>query len=108
LEIPVGTNLDQVVAVFSEYPEYICLYPPTNPEPLCVIKGYTATGFAEKVYHIHVREAGEYHEPIFRDYLIAHPKTAGKYVKLKRKLLKITSMTAMATPRQRERLSRKR
>jgi GrpB-like predicted nucleotidyltransferase (UPF0157 family) len=55
-------------------------------EPLCIIKGYTDTGFAEKVFHIHVREVGDYDEPIFRDYLIAHPDTAGEYAALKRKL----------------------
>lgn len=55
-------------------------------EPLCIIKGYTDTGFAEKVFHIHVREEGAYDEPIFRDYLIAHPKIAAEYAMLKCKL----------------------
>lgn len=73
------------------YPEYICLYGEglTNKnESLCIIKGYTDAGFAEKVFHIHVRETGDYDEPLFRDYLIAHPETAAEYAELKRGLLK--------------------
>ena len=89
LEVPTGTDFCEIIALFQKYPEYICLYGEglTNKnEPLCIIKGYTDTGFAEKVFHIHVREEGAYDEPIFRDYLIAHPKTAAEYAKLKCKL----------------------
>lgn len=46
-------------------------------------KGYTEAGFAEKVYHLHLRCSGDNAELYFRDYLIAHPETAAEYEKLK-------------------------
>jgi len=52
------------------------------------LKGYTSTGFAEKVYHIHVRYPGDWDELYFSDYLIAHPETAAEYAALKTKLHK--------------------
>jgi len=47
-------------------------------------KGYTPDGFASKVYHLHVRYAGDWDELYFRDFLIAHPDKA-----------KVLSMTGM-------------
>ena len=87
LEIAENTDVEALMAVMP--PAYICLYPPTMPTPpphLCIIKGYLATGFAERVYHIHVRYPGDWPEPRFRDYLIAHPETAAAYAALKREL----------------------
>ena len=46
-------------------------------------KGYTENGFAEKVYHLHLRRTGDNDELYFRDYLIDHPQTAKAYEKLK-------------------------
>lgn len=46
-------------------------------------KGYTKMGFAEKVYHLHVRYKEDWNELYFRDYLIDHPETAEKYGELK-------------------------
>ncbi|GHU73174.1 hypothetical protein AGMMS49992_10920 [Clostridia bacterium] len=51
-------------------------------------RGYTPDGFAEKVYHLHVRYAGDWGEPYFRDYLRLHPETANAYAMLKQQLLK--------------------
>jgi len=51
-------------------------------------KGYTRDGFADKVYHLHVRYFGNWSELYFRDYLIAHPDVADEYGKLKLNLLK--------------------
>ena len=53
-----------------------------------IIKGYTDSGFADRVFHIHVRNPGQNDELYFRDYLIAHPETAVEYAKLKRSLFK--------------------
>ena len=50
--------------------------------------GYTKDGFAEKVYHVHLRLAGDNDELYFRDYLNAHPQTARKYEALKLSLWK--------------------
>lgn len=46
-------------------------------------KGYTPSGFAEKVYHLHVRTYGDWNELYFRDYLREHSETAAEYGKLK-------------------------
>ena len=45
--------------------------------------GYTENGFAEKVFHVHLRYAGDNDEIYFRDYLIAHPDVAKEYETLK-------------------------
>lgn len=49
-------------------------------------KGYTPQGFAEKVFHLHVREYGDWDELYFRDYLRAHPAKAQEYAALKKSL----------------------
>ena len=51
-------------------------------------KGYTESGFAEKVYHLHLRYFGDNDEIYFRDYLNAHPEIAKEYEALKLKLWK--------------------
>jgi GrpB-like predicted nucleotidyltransferase (UPF0157 family) len=50
-------------------------------------KGYTPAGFADKVFHLHVRKDGDWDELWFRDYLIDHPDRAAEYAVLKRTLL---------------------
>jgi GrpB-like predicted nucleotidyltransferase (UPF0157 family) len=51
-------------------------------------KGYTEEGFAEKVYHLHLRYLGDWDEIYFRDYLINHLEVAREYENLKKELLK--------------------
>ena len=51
-------------------------------------KGYTENGFAEKVFHLHLRYAGDNDELYFRDYLIEFPDIAKEYEKLKISLWK--------------------
>ena len=50
-------------------------------------KGYTKRGFAEKVYHLHVRYYNNWDELYFRDYLIEHEDIATEYGKIKLNLL---------------------
>lgn len=50
-------------------------------------KGYTKEGFAEKVYHLHVRYYGNWNELYFRDYLMEHEEVANEYGKLKLRLI---------------------
>ena len=60
-----------------------------DPEPhLAFNKGYTAVGFAEKVYHLHVRYFGDWGELYFRDYLREHRLVAIEYAELKQRLKK--------------------
>ena len=51
-------------------------------------KGYTESGFAERVFHLHLRYKGDHDELYFRDYLIAHPDAAKEYEQLKLSLWK--------------------
>lgn len=51
-------------------------------------KGYTENGFAESVFHLHVRLEGDVDELYFRDYLNAHPEIAKEYESLKLRLWK--------------------
>lgn len=51
-------------------------------------KGYTESGFAERVFHFHIRLDGDKDEIYFRDYLNAHPETAKEYERLKLRLWK--------------------
>lgn len=51
-------------------------------------RGYTKDGFADKVFHVHLRYAGDNDELYFRDYLNEHTKTAKEYERLKMQLWK--------------------
>lgn len=51
-------------------------------------KGYTKFGFAEKVYHLHVRYRDDWNELYFRDYLREYPEVAKEYGKLKLSIFK--------------------
>ncbi|MCL1982937.1 MAG: GrpB family protein [Clostridiales bacterium] len=89
LEINEDTDIEDLIAVLP-YPEYMKMpeadkadVPPLH---MMFVKGYAHDGFAEKVYHIHVRYPGDWDEVHFRDYLIAHPEAADAYAALKRTL----------------------
>lgn len=51
-------------------------------------KGYTPSGFAKRVFHLHLRYAGDHDELYFRDYLQEHPAVAKDYEQLKLSLWK--------------------
>lgn len=51
-------------------------------------KGYTEQGFADKVFHLHIRIVGDNNELFFRDYLNEHSDVAKEYEKLKLSLWK--------------------
>lgn len=60
---------------------------PENPPPhMMFMKGYTESGFAEKVFHLHVRYPGDWGELYFRDYLKLDPDVAEAYGNLKLEL----------------------
>lgn len=64
---------------------YICMS--VSDSRMSFNKGYTPAGYADKVFHIHFHRIGDNDEILFRDYLIAHPKTAKEYETLKLSLL---------------------
>ena len=51
-------------------------------------KGYTENGFAERVYHLHLRYFGDTDELYFKDYLNENPNIAKDYESLKLDLWK--------------------
>lgn len=57
-----------------------------NPQ-MSFNQGYTEQGYAEEVFHLHLRVKGDWEELYFRDYLIAYPEVARAYAELKRELL---------------------
>lgn len=64
---------------------YICMA--HSESRISFNKGYTAEGYADKVFHIHFRIIGDNDELYFRDYLLTHPKAAKEYENLKLSLL---------------------
>lgn len=66
---------------------YIYEQQPYKPAPhMMFMKGYTPHGFAERVFHLHIRYVGDWDELYFRDYLQAHEDCARQYAELKKKL----------------------
>ena len=59
-----------------------------EPDRISLNRGYTEDGFADKVFHLHLRYAGDNNELYFRDYLNDHPNLAREYEKLKLSLWK--------------------
>lgn len=84
IELPSRAEMQQAVGALSGA-GYICMS--ESDGRVSFNKGYTADGYAEKVYHVHLRLAGDNDEIFFRDYLIAHPGAAREYEKLKQSLL---------------------
>ena len=46
-------------------------------------KGYTEDGFADRVFHLHLRLVGDHDELYFRDYLLDHPGITKDYEQMK-------------------------
>ena len=65
---------------------YICMA--SNKNRMDFNKGYTPDGFAERVFHLHLRDLGDHDELYFRDYLNEHSEIAREYEKLKLSLWK--------------------
>ena len=65
---------------------YICMS--QSEDRISFNKGYTEVGFADRVFHLHLRHCGDNDELYFRDYLIEHPDVAREYEELKLKLWK--------------------
>lgn len=65
---------------------YLCMS--EGKKRLAFNKGYTESGFAQKVYHLHLRLVGDHDELYFRDYLNKYPNIAKEYEALKLSLWK--------------------
>lgn len=85
VEIPKGCSMDIIKEILT-CNGYICMNQSENR--MSFNRGYTEKGFAEKVFHLHLRYEGDNDELYFRDYLINHTDVAKEYEKLKLDLWK--------------------
>lgn len=83
LEIGNETNLERLTNILSQN-GWGLMSTQKNPYmQISFSKGYTKEGFAEKVYHLHIRYYDNWSELYFKDYLIDHKDVADEYGKLK-------------------------
>lgn len=81
IEIEEDENMPKISKILEEN-GYICMNIESDRRR-SLNKGYTPQGFAEKIFHIHLRFAGDNDEVYFRDYLNKHADLAKEYEKLK-------------------------
>ena len=88
LEVPPASSPESVRRI-AERCGYTVMAEKTAPEyRLDLCKGYTPRGFADKVFHLHIRHPGDWDEIVFRDFLRQNPDRAQQYAELKTKLQK--------------------
>ncbi|MCQ2975014.1 MAG: GrpB family protein [Bacteroidales bacterium] len=80
IEFDIDTDLVMISNIFVKN-GYICMSKSNNR--ISLNKGYTEQGFAEKVFHIHLRYQGDNNEIFFRDYLNKNQDIAKEYETLK-------------------------
>ena len=85
VELPESSSLDDAAQILEQNGFIIMS---ANTSRISLNKGYTPDGFADKVYHVHLRYAGDNDELYFRDYLNEHPDVAKEYEALKLRLWK--------------------
>ena len=85
VEIPKEKNLFDYKAKIINC-GYICMS--EGKRGLSFNKGYTENGFAERVFHLHLRYTGDNNELYFRDYLNEFPNISKEYEELKLSLWK--------------------
>jgi len=85
LEIPAACSMKEFKDVLVSH-GYICMSEDENR--ISFNRGYTQKGFAEKVFHLHLRYWGDNDEISFRDYMRDNPEAAKKYEELKLSLWK--------------------
>lgn len=85
VEIPLSVPMADVKEKLVKS-NYICMS--EEKDRLSFNKGYTEKGFAEKVFHLHLRYLGDNDELYFRDYMNSNPVLAEEYEQLKLSLWK--------------------
>jgi GrpB-like predicted nucleotidyltransferase (UPF0157 family) len=85
VEIPQSVDMKEIAHILEQN-GFIKMSDVTNRISLNM--GYPENGFVDKVYHIHLRYAGDNAELYFRDYLNEHPDVAKEYETLKLQLWK--------------------
>lgn len=85
VEIPLAEDIRKARDVIAQN-GYLCMS--ENEKRISFNRGYTENGFAEKVFHLHLRYLGDNDEVYFRDYLNEYPVIAKEYEKCKLSLWK--------------------
>ena len=85
IEMPVSVNIDDAAEIMKRNGFTVMS---SDMQRISLNKGYTKEGFADKVYHIHLRYTGDNDELYFRDYMNDHPDVAKEYEALKLSLRK--------------------
>ena len=85
VELPVSLTMDSIKDILVQN-GYICMS--EQPDRKSFNRGYTSEGFAEKVFHLHLRYRGDNDELYFRDYMNENPLLAKQYEELKLSLWK--------------------
>lgn len=82
-EIDCSEDIDVLGGIIMDS-DYICMSESLGRKSFN--RGYTENGFADRVFHLHLRHAGDNDELYFRDYLNEFPEVAAEYAALKRGL----------------------
>ena len=85
VELPISLSMESVKEILVQN-GYICMSEQPNRKSFNL--GYTSEGFAEKVFHLHLRYWGDNDELYFRDYMNENPLLAKQYEELKLSLWK--------------------
>lgn len=85
MEIPGNACMGEVKEILLQN-GYFCMAESKNR--ISFNMGYTENGFAEKVYHLHLRRTGDNDELYFRDFMNDNPPLAKEYENLKLRLCK--------------------
>ena len=85
IEVPDDSDMEFIKSILEDN-GYLCMS--RGNRRISFNKGYTENGFAERVFHLHLRYIGDHDELYFRDYLIENPDIAHEYERLKLRLWK--------------------
>lgn len=86
VELPEAVSMEDVKVLLTRRGGYICMS--EEASRMSFNKGYTASGFAGRVFHLHLRRYGDNDELYFRDLMNESPELAGAYEQLKLSLWK--------------------
>ena len=87
LEMKIDCNVE-LLKENLEMAGWGCIKSVNSSIPMTFIKGYTVDGFADKVFHLHIKYLGDWDELYFRDYLIQYNAIAKEYSNMKLRLQK--------------------
>ena len=85
VEIPAGADMEEAARAIERNG---FLRMSSGEGRISFNRGYTKDGFADKVFHVHLRRSGDNGELYFRDWLNDHPALAREYEALKLDLQK--------------------